>query len=128
MTVLELAELPVRRAVCSLIAACMSVRFSPPGAGAPRSRQLPRRVARFVGRSDFLKCAQARLDQPGRSSAIAVFSRLCPGLLSALPLHLPANPQPRKVTAFCCSSPNTSQANLSPRQSRGAVRAACRLG
>ena len=43
-----------------------SVRFSPPVPGAPRSRQLPRRGSRFVGRSDFLKCAQARLDPGNR--------------------------------------------------------------
>jgi SAM-dependent methyltransferase len=63
-------------------------------------------------------CADKKAVFAGRSSAIAVSSRLCPGLLSAMPLRLPANPQPRKVTASCCSSPNTSQVNTSPCQWR----------
>jgi hypothetical protein len=109
----------------STTAALLAVGERCPG----RSRQRVSRDALRPGHADrCCLCGGLSLlaRWPGRSSAIAVSSRLCPGLLSAMPLRLPANPQPRKVTAFCCSSPDTYQANSSPCQS--AARSARRPG
>ena len=45
---------------------CMSVRFNPPVPELLEVVSSHDAVARFVGRSDFLKCAQARLDLGNR--------------------------------------------------------------